>query len=121
MTKNKATQLANNCKALSNTELSFINDKYQFWIDNNDVCVKCKNRARITRHPKALKFAINVKHIRKITYSPIAIEMFENFQKDVSTNKFSLTDIQNALNICRITYQPMTVAQVQRIIESKQN
>lgn len=104
--------LANNCKALSDEELSFINAKYEFWLEGNNVCVRCTNRARITYHPKNEKFSINVKHIRKITYSVVAIEMFERFQSDDVNKKYTLTDIQNALNILRITYQPIADTQV---------
>lgn len=104
--------LANNCRALSDEELSFMNAKYEFWLEGNNVCVRCTNRARITYHPKNEKFSINVKHIRKITYNVAAIEMFERFQSDDANKKHTLTDIQNALNILRITYQPIVDAQV---------
>ena len=71
------------------------------------MCVRCTNRARITYHPKNEKFSINIKRVRKITYNVVAIEMFERFQADDARKKYSLTDIQNALNILRITYQPI--------------
>lgn len=109
--------LANNCRALTNEELAFMNAKYEFWIEDENVCVRCKNRARITYHSKYEKFSINVKRIRKITYNPVAIEMFERFQADDKFKKHSLTDIQNALNICRITYQPINDTQVLKILE----
>lgn len=99
--------LANNCRALSKDELSFMNAKYEFWINGDNVCVRCTNRARITYHPKNEKFSINIKRVRKITYNVVAIEMFERFQVDDARKKYSLTDIQNALNILRITYQPI--------------
>lgn len=99
--------LANNCRALSKDELSFMNAKYKFWIDGDNVCVRCTNRARTTYHPKNKKFNIYVKRVRKITYNVVAIEMFEHFQADDTRKKYSLTDIQNALNILRITYQPI--------------
>lgn len=99
--------LANNCRTLSNDELSFMNAKYEFWIEGDNVCVRCTNRARITYHPKNEKFSINIKRVRKITYNVVAIKMFEHFQTDATRKKHSLTDIQNALNILRITYQPI--------------
>lgn len=99
--------LANNCRALSKDELSFVNTKYEFWIDGDNVCVRCTNRTRITRHPKNKTFSVNIKYIRKITYSIVAIEMFERFQADDARKKHSLTDVQNAINVLRITYQPI--------------
>lgn len=104
--------LANNCRAFTPDELAFMNAKYEFWIDGDNVCVKCKNRARVTYHSKHEKFSINIKRVRKVTYNVLAIEMFERFQADDKRKKHTLTDIQNAFNILRITYQPIDDTQV---------
>ena len=111
--------LANNCKVLSKEELAFMNAKYNFWISGDYICVKCMNRARVTPHKKTEKFSINVKHIRKITYSVTAIQLFEKLQTSDSTRDYSLTDIQNAINICRITYQPITDEQILKILKTR--
>lgn len=111
--------IANNCRVLTPEELIFINNKYKFWIENDDVCVQCVNIARVTKHPKTEKFSINVKKVRKLTYTTTAINMFEDFQKDDKLKKYSLTDIQNTLNILRVTYQKMTVPNVLNLLNKK--
>ncbi len=112
----KIVSIANNCRALSENELAFMNEKYKFWLEGENVCVKCKNRARVTYHPRHEKFSINVKRVRKITYSVDAIDMFDRFLKDEKTKNFTLTDIQNALNICRLTYQELNDTNVLLIL-----
>lgn len=112
----KIVSIANNCKALSENELAFMNEKYEIWLEGANVCVKCKNRARVTYHSRHEKFSINVKRIRKITYSVDAIDMFDRFLKDEKAKKFTLTDIQNALNVCRLTYQELNDANVLLIL-----
>lgn len=112
----KIVSIANNCKALSENELAFMNEKYEFWLEGVNVCVKCKNRTRVTYHSRYEKFSINVKRIRKITYSVDAIDMFDRFLKDEKAKKFTLTDIQNALNVCRLTYQELNDANVLLIL-----
>lgn len=78
---------------------------------------KMQNRARVTYHSKHEKFSINIKRVRKVTYNVLAIEMFERFQADDKRKKHTLTDIQNAFNILRITYQPTDEAHVLQILE----
>lgn len=109
---NNFETLANNCRTLTPAELKFMNDKYLFWVDDDCVCVKCTNRARITRHSIHSKFAINVKLHRKLTYSVDAIQMFIDFQKNDKLKRYSLTSIQNAINICRLSYQPLTTTKI---------
>lgn len=116
--KSSTISLANNCRALSKDELEFMNAKYEFWFDKDKVCVRCKGRARITYHDRHEKFSINVKRIRKITYNVMAIDIFYKFQSNDKYKKYTLTDIQNALNICRITYQPINEDQVLKILEN---
>lgn len=107
---------ANNCRVLTKEELSFINAKYNFWFEDDFIYVRCTNRARIARHQKNEKFSINVRHIRKITYCVTAIDMFERFQTDKMNNQHSLTDIQNAINILHITYQPIDDIHVLKVL-----
>lgn len=111
--------LANNCRVLTEQELIFINAKYRFWFEGDFLCTTCVNRQRKTKHLKTEKFSINVRRVRKITYTVKAIQMFEKFQKDEKLKQHSLTDIQNTLNICRLTYQPMNEEQVLKVLNKE--
>lgn len=106
---------ATNCRVLTKNELNYINNKYSFYIDGDSIVTKCKNTTRVTCRPKNEKFSINIRCLRKITYSKLAIEMFERFQNN-GVNEFTLTDIQNAINFCYLTYQKIDDAQITKIL-----
>lgn len=110
---------ATNCRVLTKNELDFVNNKYIFWLENDKVAVKCKNIRKVTYHSKNDKFAINIHGLRKITYGTLAITMFECFQNDEKTKHFTLTDIQNAINICYLTYQLIDNAQIINILNKE--
>lgn len=115
MTENRGMR-ASNCKVLTKDEIAFINNKFLFWIDGDNVAIKSKNIQRITYHPKNKKFDVNMKPVRKITYGVIAIEMFERFQQIEEYKHFTLTDIQNAVNISYLTYQPINDQQIIKVL-----
>lgn len=89
-----------NIRILTKAERDYFNKKYIFEIIDNKILVKVKDYNRITAHEISKNFSLNTK-LRKLTISKEAIKLWsEKFY-----GKYSLIDVQNAINQLLITYQ----------------
>lgn len=102
----------NNVKLLTDRQLTELNRKYSFFVDENEIIVKVNDYNRKTRHPIDKSFSINSK-IRKITISAEAISIWLELSKGGS---YSLFAIQNAVNKLYLTYQNITLLNVKKIL-----
>ena len=92
----------NNIKILTKKELSFLNEKYSFIIDDTKIIVKVNNYDRATTHNIADGFLLTTT-IRRIKISSEAINMWINLTN--KKIKCSLFDVQNAINTLTVLYQ----------------
>ena len=92
--------MTGNIKALTNDELKFVVSKYQFELFENYVVV-CTNGRR-TLHDKTKGFSLLLPlGRRRVNISTKAIDLWT--KKYVE--KFSLIEVQNAINTLLVTYQ----------------
>ena len=90
----------NNAKILTDEELAFLNNRYAFEVTDDTILVKIQNYNRVTAHPIGVTFALNTK-VRKVDITPDAVKIWDAHFKD----KWSLFEVQNAINILIMTYQ----------------
>lgn len=95
--------MAKNTKALNDIELHYIKTNYNFTLEGNYVYVSYNNYKRMVVHPISHNFVLSTK-VRKITITVDAMKTWINKYKD----KYSLIEVQNAINILVVTYQPIT-------------
>lgn len=106
--------MSNNIKLLSNDELIAFNEKYIFEVNNEFIFVKCNNFSRYTIHRLNESFHLIVNG-RKITITPTAINLWNESFKE----KYSLFDIQNAINKLIVLLQDVSLKNVQKILEKE--
>lgn len=99
-----------NIRLLTKDERKYFNDTYIFVLKSDVILVRTKEFRRYTSHPIDSDFSINSK-VRKIKISKEAIELWS---KSFIDSKWSLIDIQNAVNSLIITYQQITYDAVHR-------
>lgn len=109
----------NNIKLLSTGQLEKLNYKYQFTLDEDSIVVSLKDYHRQTRHPKNQPFHINSKVYvkRKICFNIQAIEFWIKTQEEGM--KFSLFDVQQAVNVLTVTYQKVDYESVLHLLKQK--
>lgn len=113
--------LKNHIKLLTEEERLYLNKKYFFVLDDlkNGLWVGLENYNRYTFHPFDKSFSINcLKGIkRKITISVEAMEIWKKLL--VETNEeYRLIDIEQAINILHVSYQPITEKSVIEILKN---
>lgn len=105
----------NNVHVLSEDELRTFKEKYIIELVDNQILVKFPNYKRVTFHDADKPFAINAKKFRKICFSLDAIETWKKFVKQ--KNKYTLFDVQNAINILYVTYQTIDEKNIIKVLE----
>lgn len=104
---------ANNIRILNDVELHTLNSKYSFKYEGGVILVSTSNYSKITAHTLDKKFYLNTK-IGKMTITVEAIKQWvENFK-----DKYSLIDVQNAINTLIVTYQQHTTSEIEAQIKS---
>lgn len=110
--------MAKNLKALTDEELDYIRNSYQFDVHDKYIVVMCSVNGtmynRKTLHDIDKPFSLTTK-ARKITISVQAINMWLEKYKD----KYSLIEVQNAINYLIITYQPLTDEEMEKQLKRK--
>lgn len=99
----------NNVKIITPDELAYLNSRYEFEIMGKNILVKIKNYNRVTAHPLNKSFSLNTK-VRKVTITAEVIKVWHESFKD----RYSLFDVQNAVNILIATYQLPSVEEILR-------
>ena len=107
---------ANNIKLLSKEDLAYFNRHYQFSIENDEIVVRIADSRRKSVRKKE-SFSINAKYVRKITFTDKTIEIWEQLQKDDKFNSYTLVDIQQTVNILRLSYQVVNLDNVKEILK----
>lgn len=89
----------------------------EYWFDydadNDEIIVHLYMMNRTTKHPGSESFSINSK-IRKLTFSVEAIEIWKRLLD--TTFKTTLFRVQQAVNIATVTYQPIELGVIKRLI-----
>lgn len=107
----------NNVRLLTDKELDILNYKYTFEIEDNNILVKLNHIDRITYHDIDKPFSINVKNLRKITFSLDAIEIWKSLYNDEP--RPNLFEIQQAVNKLIITYQQVNIENVKALLNGQ--
>lgn len=95
--------MTGNIKALTDDELKFVVERYEFSDMGDSVLVKTGNRH--TLHSKDTGFSLLLPiGRRRIKITPKAIGLWLDGYK----NKYSLIEVQNAINTLVVTYQSVT-------------
>lgn len=103
--------MKNNARVLTEEELKFFNDKYSFEIRDDLVFVKTSNFNRLTVHKAVKGFSLSTS-IRKLTISSDAINAWnEHFRE-----KYSLIDVQNAINKLIVMYQVPSIDDLKKLL-----
>lgn len=102
----------NNIKLLTARQLDFFNDKYVIECDDENVYVTFKYYKRRTPHPINKPFDIN-SEVRKISFTVEAISLWRKMK-----DKYTLFDVQQAVNICHVTYQDVNESNVRKALKS---
>lgn len=107
-----------NIKLLTRGERRYFKENYTFSIKDDFILVKFNNYGRIVAHPIDEDFYIASK-VRKIKISKEATKLWmTKFQN----SEYSVVDIQNAMNVLTICYQPTDFDDVQSQLDMiKQN
>lgn len=106
-----------NTKILTKDELYSFNVSYNVEvIDNNFIAINSVLRKVAVLHPINSWFRVfNKKIKRKIQISPTASKMWtEEFK-----NKYSIFEVQNAINVLTITYRDITKENVRKVLNSR--
>ena len=105
--------MAKNLRALTDSELRYMLDKYSFDVfEDKYIVVKCLSRK--TLHEIGKQFALSTP-IRKVAISPLAIKMWlEQFRSE-----YSLIEVQNAISVLIITYQSVSPETVLKQMKRK--
>ena len=107
---------SNNRQTLTEKELNYLNEKYEFSIADDNVLVSVKNYDRTTAHKIDTGFSLNT-DVKKIFISSDAIKFWQNsFSKD-----YTLLDVQNAINTLIVLYQNVSLEDVKKQLETKTN
>lgn len=89
-----------NIKILTKDELKTFNDYYKISYQNNMILVEPKDFSRITVHKSNETFYL-LRNKRRITITTNAINLWKKEFKD----KYTLIEVQNAMNALFISYQ----------------
>ena len=92
-------------RLLTEDELNYFNHIYSFDVVGNFIQVKVKNFNRITSHPIDHSFSIRMTTSRRLNICKEAIQMWIEKFKD--SKKYSLIDVQNAINALKLSYQTL--------------
>lgn len=95
-------------KLLTKEELKYFNDTYSFKIIDEGILTTTKNYNRVVVHDIDKDFLINTK-IRNVKITSQAMKMWINYFKNT---KYTLFDIQNAINALIISYQDIDSEEV---------
>lgn len=106
-----------NLKILTKEELDFINSKYTFWCDDTFIYHRPITRNYTSIHPKNKRFTLLMKGYKKLTFTTLAMSVFSKMQTQSDTIKYSLVDIQNAINTCMILRQPVTEENILKVLQ----
>lgn len=102
-----------NIKVLTKTERTYLNERYTFILSDNHVHVKVNEYSRITVH--SLNESINItSKLRRMTLSSQAIHIWA--KKYVA--KYSLIDVQNAINYLKVSYQEVNDESIDNALKS---
>ena len=107
----------NHIKLLTQAELENLNVKYIFSISGDDIVVSLKDYNRYTLHPKNKPFAINSRWgvKRVINFTLEAINFWIKCMEE--NKKYSLFDVQQAVNALTITYQDVNYESVLKFLK----
>ena len=95
--------MTGNVKALTDEELKYALSKYEFELLGDYVAVKASNRK--TLHPRAQGFSLLLPlERRRIKVTPAAVDLWEKKH----LKKYSLLEVQNAINTLLVTLQKPT-------------
>ena len=104
--------MTGNIKALTNDELKFVMDKYKFSLSGDFVIVSTNGRN--TLHDKAKGFSLLLPlERRRVKITAKAIELWIERYSD----EFTLIEVQNAINTLVVTYQALTLQNIQGQLE----
>lgn len=107
----------NNVRLMTKEEMSFLKNKYWFnIIDDNTMAVCTKIRHRQTLHSFNESFVINVKKLRTIRFSVEALLIWKELYNGREPN---LLDVQQAVNKLAITFQDITINNVNKLLSGK--
>lgn len=101
-----------NTKALTDSELKFLVGRYIFELVENYVVVNCNNKKTI--HPRDEGFSLLLPlQRRRIKITKQAIDLWcENY-----IDKYSLLEVQNAINTLLVTFQSISEVNVKSQLE----
>lgn len=105
----------NNVKILTKNELLRLNSQYIFTYDDNNIIVSNRHYNRTTLHDRHKSFFINSK-VRKITLTTTGIEIWIELQDEEQFKEYSLFDVQNAINMLYVMYQPCELKEVKKLL-----
>ncbi len=89
-----------NIKALTNDELKFINDRYEFKLTDYGILVIANGRRTLHDIDKSFSLLLPLER-RRIKITKTAIDLWcEKYM-----NKYTLIEVQNAINTLAVTFQ----------------
>lgn len=111
--------MAKNLRALTDEELDFIDSNYKFeTLEGTDgkkyIIVSFNGYDRRVLHDFDKPFLINTS-VRKVNISTDAI----NYWYDVFKDKYSLIEVQNAINVLIVLYQPVNEEEILKQLERR--
>lgn len=98
----------NHRKVLSDLLIDKLNATYYFEYDptDNTVITKLYSCKKATKHDASASFHINAKRIGvKIVFSVEAISIWQQLQSNKASEKYTLFDVNNAINKLKTMYQ----------------
>lgn len=103
----------NNIKLLDSYQLKYIKQRYHFTYDKEKdvVIVSIDNYNRSTIHSGSTTFCLNTK-VRRISITAEMLDIWKTLLCEPN-----LIDVQQAVNILYVTYQKVTVENVQKILQ----
>ena len=111
----------NNRKILTKKILDELNQKYVITYNEatTEINVGFRTSKRVTIHSSNAPFFILNKTLKKkVVFSLDAINIWKDFQKDSKMSKYTLFDVNNAVNKLKIMYLPAESWRVKEVLEN---
>lgn len=109
----------NNVRLLTDAEIENVKSRFVFRLEEDKIAVDAFRNNRTTYHPINESFSLNIKNLRKITFTLDAINIWLNLL--LRGEKPNLLDVQQATNKLVLSYQPITLEKVKNILVEQKN
>lgn len=104
----------NNVRLLTDAEIENVKSRFAFYVNDDKIAVEAFKNNRITYHSINESFSLNIKNLRKITFTLDAINIWLTLL--LQKERPNLLDVQQVVNKLIISYQKINIDNVKKIL-----